>query len=85
MTLIVWWKYIHLKGKLKFRSGKGKQICDLKELDNCFAWVAIRTTDKILITEDSHFNGDVKKALSRKGVSVWCVAKGCATLQANYP
>jgi len=66
--LIAWWTQIRLRNKIKYRSGQGAQICDLKEMDNCFACVTLRTPDKILITEDKrHFNAKVKKALARKG------------------
>ena len=71
-TLIRWWKFMNRKKKIKFRSGQGIKVDDLKELDNCFANVAIRSPDKILITNDERdFNNEVKRELERRGVQVF--------------
>lgn len=76
-TLIVWWKFMHLKNKIKYRSGQGPQICDLKEMDNCFACVAMRTPDKILVTENERdFNAEVQRILARRGVRTLCLRDG---------
>jgi len=78
-TLIKWWKFMLKKKKVKFRSGQGIKIDDLKELDNCFACVAIRTPDKILITNDGKdFNNEVKRELARRGVQVFCLEEAHA-------
>jgi len=72
--LITWWTHMRLKGGIKYRSGQGIQIGNLKELDNCFACVAIRTPDRILITDNERdFNGEIKKKLARKGVKILCL------------
>lgn len=75
--LIVWWKFMLLKKKIKYRSGQGPQICDLEEMDNCFACVAMRTPDQILVTEDKRdFNAEVQRVLARRGVRTFCLHNG---------
>jgi rRNA-processing protein FCF1 len=70
-TLIAWWTHMRNKNKIQFRSGQGIQVDGLKEMDNCFACVAIRTPDRILITENvRHFNQEVKRKLASKGVRI---------------
>jgi hypothetical protein len=66
-----WMTSMRLRNKIKYRSGTGEQIGDLKEMDNCFALVAIRTPDRILITENRrHFNEDIKRRLKQRNVQV---------------
>jgi hypothetical protein len=69
-TLITWFMNMRLRNKVKKRPGMGFQIGNLQEMDNCFACVSMRTPAKILVSEDSDFQGDVKKGLAKKGVKV---------------
>lgn len=69
-VLITWWKQMGLRKKIKTRPGNGFQFGDLKEMDNCFACVSINTPDKILVSEDGHFDGKVKRLLNRRGVAI---------------
>lgn len=69
--LTSWMTSMRLSNKITHRCGTGEQIGDLKEMDNCFACVALRTPDRILITENwKHFNEDIKRRLARRNVRV---------------
>jgi rRNA-processing protein FCF1 len=70
-TMTTWWTRMKLKDKIALRCGRGVQFGDLKEMDNCFACVAMRTPDRVLITENKrHFDADVKKKLLQRNVHV---------------
>jgi len=84
-TLISWWKFMRLKGKIKYRSGQGSRICDLKEMDNCFACVAMRTPDRILVTENERdFNAEVQRILAKRHVRTLSLHDGYS-LVCRYP
>jgi hypothetical protein len=69
-ALIIWFMHMRMKKKVKQLPGKGLQFGNLQEMDNCFACVSTKTPDKILVSEDSDFQGDVKNELAKKGVKV---------------
>lgn len=62
---------MRLGNKITYRNGRGEQFGDLKEMDNCFACVAMRTPDRVLVTLNKrHFNDEIKRRLAQRHVEV---------------